>query len=338
MKIFEFENGAGGDLLERNRTFSLDRSTKWDRPESAPARSSLTNSIVSNAERRTINLGTSGKVKLHVLDLGKLRLDKNFMVANSTVATARNPNPRGQVVDIPVSAYYIEHADGNILFDTGCNPNWGGPNGRWPVDGLQELFPHIGGEECQLPARLDMMGVGPDDVDYVVLSHLHCDHAGCVEYFRKSKVIVHEDEFAGAFRQYALQDHGSPYALKDLEAIIKAQLSWREIAREEPDQNIVDGVRLLNFGPGHARGMLGLMVTLRSQPGVILCSDACYTAENYGPKARQPGISYDSLGIMRTVRRIQALAADTGAAVWFGHDADQFATVRKATQGEGYYE
>ena len=133
------------------------------------------------------------------------------------------------MIDIPVSAYYIEHADGNILFDTGCHPNWGGPNGRWPVDGLQELFPHVGGEECMLPARLDMMGIGPDDVDYVVLSHLHCDHAGCVEYFRKSKIIVHEDEFAGAFRQYALQDHGSPYALKDLEAMIKAQLRWREI-------------------------------------------------------------------------------------------------------------
>ena len=95
--------------------------------------------------------GRAAKLKLHVLDLGKLRLDKNFMVANTTVATARTPNPRGQVIDIPVSAYYIEHADGNILFDTGCNPNWGGPNGRWPVDGLQELFPHIGGEECQLP-------------------------------------------------------------------------------------------------------------------------------------------------------------------------------------------
>ena len=74
------------------------------------------------------------------------------MVANSTVATARTPNPRGQIIDIPVSAYYIEHPDGNILFDTGCHPEWGGPNGRWPVDGLQELFPHIGGEECMLPA------------------------------------------------------------------------------------------------------------------------------------------------------------------------------------------
>jgi N-acyl homoserine lactone hydrolase len=337
MKIFEFDNGRSLDLLEPSRRADVDRSGKFERSPSPPLRT-MGSAVASRAERQTVNIGASGKLKLHVLDLGKLKLDKNFMVANSTVATAQSPNPRGQVIDIPVSAYYIEHADGNVLFDTGCNPNWGGPNGRWPVDGLQQLFPHVGGEECQLPARLDMMGVGPDDVDYVVLSHLHCDHAGCVEYFRKSKIIVHEDELAGAFRQYALQDHGSPYAIKDLEAIIKAQLNWREIARDEPDHKLLEGVRLLNFGPGHARGMLGLMVNLRSQQGVILCSDACYTAANYGPKARQPGISYDSLGIMRTVRRIQALAADSGAEVWFGHDADQFATVRKATAGEGYYE
>ena len=75
--------------------------------------------------------------------------------------------------------------------------------------------------------------------------------------------------------------------------MICAELNWREIGRQEPDQKIVDGVKLLNFGPGHARGMLGLQVSLRSEPGVILVSDACYTAENYGPPAKQPGISYD---------------------------------------------
>lgn len=337
MAIFELEKANVLNLFEPRKRLDLDRSGKWDRRPAMPAKSVPAASL-TDVERRTVNIGASGNLKLHVLDLGKLRLDMNFMVANTTVATARNPNPRGNVVDIPVSAYYIEHPDGNILFDTGCNPNWGGPNGRWSADGLQELFPHIGGEECMLPARLDMMGVGPDDIDYVVLSHLHCDHAGCAEYFRKSKIIVHEDEFAGAFRQYALQDHGSPYALKDLEAVIKAQLDWREITREEPDQNIVEGVRLLNFGPGHARGMLGLQVSLRSMPGIILVSDACYTAANYGPKAKQPGISYNSLGIMRTVRKIQALAADTGAAVWFGHDVEQFASVRKATSGDGFYE
>ena len=54
-------------------------------------------------------------------------------------------------------------------------------------------------------------------------------------------------------------------------------------------------------------------------------------SENYGPAAKQPGISYDSLGIMRTVKRIQAIAGDTGSAVWFGHDAAQFSTICKAT-------
>ena len=255
--------------------------------------------------------------------------------ANSTIATHKNPNPRGQVIDIPVAAYFIEHPDGNILYDTGCHPDWGGSNGRWP-ELLQDLFPHIGGEECMLPARLDAMGIGPDQIRRVVLSHLHCDHAGCVEYFRKSQIIVHEDEFLGAFRQYALRDETTPYAIKDLGRMIDAELQWREIGRDEPDQNIAEGVRILNFGPGHARGMLGLQVSLRSQSDVMLVSDACYTAENYGPKARQPGISYNSLGISRTVKRIMALANDSGATVWFGHDAEQFSTVRKASAGEFY--
>jgi N-acyl homoserine lactone hydrolase len=332
MKIFEFDQSVDYGLLEPRRRGEIDTRSAWGRrPVREPSRSPASFS----REVAAPNVRTGKALKMHVLDLGKLTLDKNFIVSASTVATHKNPNPRGQVIDIPVAAFYIEHPDGNILYDTGCHPDWGGANGRWP-ELLQDLFPHSGGEECMLPARLEAMGIGPDQIRHVVLSHLHCDHAGCVEYFRKSNIVVHEDEFAGAFRQFALNDHTTPYALKDLGSMISAELHWREIGRHEPDQNIVDGVRLLNLGPGHARGMLALQVSLRSQTGVFLVSDACYTAENYGPPARQPGISYDTLGIARTVQRIRAMAADTGFDVWFGHDAAQFSTFRKST--EGYYE
>ena len=190
-----------------------------------------------------------------------------------------------------------------------------------------------------LPARLDMMGVGPDDVDYVVLSHLHCDHAGCVEYFRKSKIIVHEDEFAGAFRQYALQDHGSPYALKDLDAMIKAQLHWREIAPRGAGPEYRRGRAAAQFRPGpcarHARP-----AGHAAQPG------------RRDPGARTPATPRRITGRRRSSRASATIRSascapcgasrrsprDTGAAVWFGHDAEQFATVRKATSGEGYYE
>jgi hypothetical protein len=38
---------------------------------------------------------------------------------------------------------------------------------------------------------------------------------------------------------------------------------------------------------------------------------------------------------MRTAKRIRKIAAETGAQVWFGHDAEQFATIRSGI-GEYY--
>jgi N-acyl homoserine lactone hydrolase len=335
MNIFELDNDGTYDLLDRRKVVELDRGHGPGMRQSRRPEASSAAQPSIGPQRRFDVQRTSASLKLHVLDLGKLRLDKNFMVANSTIATARNPNPRGQVIDIPVSAYYIEHPDGNVLYDTGCHPDWGGPNGRWP-ELAQELFPVIGGEECTLPSRLDALGLGPDQIQHVVLSHLHCDHAGCVEYFRKSRIIVHEDEFAGAFRHYAARDQVPTYILKDLDAMIRSDLHWHQIGRHEPDQTIAEGLKLLNFGAGHAYGMLGLQVSLRSQAGVILVSDACYTAENYGPPMKPSGIGYHSLGSAATIQRIRVLAKETGSTVWFGHDAGQFESLRKST--EGYYE
>ncbi len=308
-------------------------STAWATP--ADPVESLTRPS-SNANWRAGKVARASRsLKMHVLDLGQLRLDKNLMVANSTVATARNPNPPGQLIDVPVSAYFIEHPDGNVLYDTGCHPDWGGPRGRWPQQ-TQEIFPVIGGDECMLPARLEALGVGPDQIRHVVLSHLHCDHAGCVEFFRKSQLIVHHNEFVGAYKHFALRDDDSPYIIGDLERWSRLDLNWRLVSDTEPDQTIVPGVRLLNFGSGHAYGMLGLDVELRSRNGVLLVADACYTAENFGPPMKHPGISTDSLGFARTMERIRAIAHEKGSEVWFGHDAEQFASVRKFS--EGFYE
>jgi len=266
------------------------------------------------------------RIKLHVLDLGRLRMPASVMVGDG-------PSTFPEIVEVPVSAYCIDHPDGRVLFDTGCHPQAMGPNGRWSPE-FQREFAHLGEEECTLPRRLEQIGLGPDDLRHVVLSHMHCDHAGCVEFFRKSQLVVHADEFAAVVNAYKQRDE-SAYAWQDTDAWLARSLEWRHVQAAEGDIDLHEGVRILNFGRGHAFGMLGLSVRLPASGEIVLVSDAAYCAENLGPTVTLPGFFVDEAGLRRTLERIRGLAQH-GASVWFGHDPRQFATLRKST--EGWYE
>jgi N-acyl homoserine lactone hydrolase len=257
------------------------------------------------------------RLKLQVLDLGRLRM-------RSSVLVGPGPSSFPELVEVPVSAYCIDHPDGRVLFDTGCHPQAMGPNGRWPAD-FQRDYPHFGGEECTLPSRLEQLGLGPDDIRYVVLSHLHSDHAGCVEFFRKSQLIVHADEFAAAMAAYKTNDDGA-YAWRDTDAWAGLDLAWRQVACQDGDIPLHDEIHILNFGRGHAYGMLGLSVRLPGTGHIILASDSVYCAENL--QLRLPGWMVDEAGYRRTLARLAALA-NSGAQIWFGHDPRQFATLLK---------
>lgn len=272
-------------------------------------------------------------LELHVLDLGRIRLDRNFMAAGSTFASAGRPGSgMGELIDIPVSAYLIKHPKGHILYDTGCHPRCMGHGGRWP-EALQRDFPYISSEECTLPSRLKAMGLTPDDIPVVVLSHLHNDHAGCVEFFRKSKVYVHEDELAGAMKHFAMHDYDTSYVWSDIDAWVREPMNWQLVGRDEADFDLADGVRLLNLGSGHAYGMLALTVRLETHRSVLLASDACYCLENLGPPTRLAGLLYDSVGYRKTIERLRKVAKREDLEIWFGHDVEQFKTLTKATEG-----
>jgi N-acyl homoserine lactone hydrolase len=57
--------------------------------------------------------------------------------------------------------------------------------------------PHRDHPESCLLSRLKAEGVGPDDVRYVVQSHLHADHAGGRASSRTpgAEIVVHEAEY-----------------------------------------------------------------------------------------------------------------------------------------------
>ncbi|WP_047151797.1 AhlS family quorum-quenching N-acyl homoserine lactonase [Aneurinibacillus tyrosinisolvens] len=275
------------------------------------------------------------KPKLFVLDTGTMKMDKGYMVAMHNPASISNPNPPAEYIEFPVYAVLIDHPEGKILFDTGCNPEGMGKGGRWP-EGVQQLFPYLANEECYLINRLAQLKVRPQDIKYVVASHLHLDHAGCLELFTNATIIVHDTELSNTMKSFAMSRELGAYIWADIDAWIRTGLNWKTIQPQDKEVPLVEGVKILNFGPGHAWGMLGLHVELPGTGSIVLASDAIYSAENYGPPAKIPGIIYDSVGFVNTVNRIREYAARTKSQVWFGHDSDQFSKFIKST--EGYYE
>jgi len=236
------------------------------------------------------------KINLYVFNLGKMYMDKSSLISGATLATSDNPNRPAEWAEFPITAFLIEHKKkGNILFDTGCNINAMGSNGRWS-DYQQKHFPYSGSLEENLINQLKKIGKKPEEIDYIVISHLHNDHAGCIESFSKANVIVHEDEFNAAMQAYAMHNYNCSFVLKDVHEWLKRDIKWNFIKKGQDNLTLADGVTILNLGSGHSYGMLALHVLLENFGSVILASDAVYWNDNYYPKFIPPGIAYDSLG------------------------------------------
>ena len=65
--------------------------------------------------------------------------------------------------------------------------------GGWPAN-MREAFPLTRTSEQALTHQLSLCGISPSQVDTVVLSHLHLDHAGGAHFFPRAKIYVQQEE------------------------------------------------------------------------------------------------------------------------------------------------
>lgn len=272
--------------------------------------------------------------KLYVLDLGSMRMDKNLVASMSLIATEDAPQKANELAEFPVPAYLIESDYGYVLYDTGCHPECMGVDGRWPLQ-FQKQCPFKGTEETTVLFRLKELGIEPKEIKTIILSHMHNDHAGCIEFFKGSNFIVHQDEFNAAIKAYATHDYMSSYIWRDMDNWIRTKLKWNFIENGEGDTELFKGLTILNLGAGHARGVLGLKLDLKNTGTVILTSDAIYCRDNF-ENMREPGVVFDTVGWRKSAKRIKKLACENNAKVWFGHDRSQFDTLMKSS--EGFYD
>jgi len=248
-------------------------------------------------------------MKIRLLDSGSLVIDQGHITWNVGM---------GNPVRFPVYSVLVEHDEGLFLFDTG-----------YDLAHVEEVLPFELPQqtpEQTIPAQLDLCGFSADDVETLVMSHLHFDHVGGNKHLPAATVLVHAREIAQArncepFEHFGYSDRTWDHAGARLVPV-------------SGDFEVAKGLQLVET-PGHTVGHYSLLVKPASGAKAMLFPfDVVYTRDAYD-RSVQAGFHIDPVAGVRSIRRVRALAEENDADIFFTHDMDAWQTYRHAPD---YYE
>ena len=169
----------------------------------------------------------------------------------------------------PVYVWYIEGGDTKILVDAGIEE---------PTNGFVHGFPVSGGGESGLRKALEEVDVKPDEIDVLILTHLHFDHVACATLFHNARIYVQKKEWKSAF------DPPMHYRLT-YDPKLFQPLENMDLCLVNGDKEIAEGVKLV-FLPGHTKGLQG--VAVETEKGTyLIAGDHFYTYLNLNPPKQQ---------------------------------------------------
>jgi glyoxylase-like metal-dependent hydrolase (beta-lactamase superfamily II) len=223
---------------------------------------------------------------------------------------------------LPIYAFAIEHPEGVIVVDTGEDARASQRSyfARWHP-GVRAFREWVGPEQ-EIGPQLERLGITPGDVRWVVMTHLHTDHAGGLHHFPDNEILVTrtELEFAsglrGRARGYVANKHWPAWfnpTMLDL--------------KPDPFASFPRSLRLTEAGdvtlvpvPGHTPGQIGVLID-EGDHTVFLAGDSSYTQELM-LREKVDGVGADEEAERLTHERIRAFAAATPTVYLVAHDPE----------------
>jgi len=225
----------------------------------------------------------------------------------------------------PVPVFLVRHPSlGNILVDTGLHPSVL----RNPRDKFGRLTArHYRVEEGEdIVSQLRERGLAPTDIAFVVLTHLHEDHASGIEEFPEARFVFSATEWEGAttgsfpqLRGYnrSHYDYAFEYYTVDFDADFIE--SYGPFGRSF--DLFGDGSVRLAYTPGHSAGHTSVILRLPRRDFVIV-GDAAYDWQQLEGKA-EPTMIEDEHNFRRSLRELQAYRRTYPYALMVpGHDPE----------------
>jgi glyoxylase-like metal-dependent hydrolase (beta-lactamase superfamily II) len=169
--------------------------------------------------------------------------------------------------------------------------------------------------------NLRAIGVEPESITHVIMTHLHFDHAGGTTrsdgraIFSRARHVVQAKEWHDASHPH--ERNAASYLQENLKPLADAQL----IDPVDGEREIAPGVRVLPT-PGHTRGHQSVLLTDGNGHHVVFLGDVVPTSLH----VRLPyimGYDLDVVGTLESKRAIFERALEEKWLLVFGHDHEK---------------
>lgn len=231
---------------------------------------------------------------------------------------------------LPVSSYLIDYNGKKILFDCGWHRNMS-PAGKFDKKaqikslGSVLLYKVNQGKVPKgeaIDEQLLKLGIRPEELDLVLLSHLDCDHANGLKLVADAKkILVSSDEMEFTKKGFVNKIRYNPAWWEGTKIQV---FGWN--GTEGPAQKSYDvfgdgNVLMVNI-PGHSAGLCALKVKNAEGKFVLLFSDGGYATKSWKEMITS-GISADKKAQKKSLEWIRSESLDKNcAASLANHDPD----------------
>ncbi len=266
-------------------------------------------------------------IRIHVLNCGEVGVDPAVpdrgISRNAVAYTGLFRSPKRRIW-LPVKAFWIEHPRGDILVDTG----WDSAVRAHPVKTL--TFPMWFASKPRLPAgaavdeQLAAGGRTPQDLAYVLMTHMDIDHDSGLRLVRNAKQILVSPQEWSALRSGQVR-----YAKRPWKGIPIGQMPLKNDPAAPFGQSWDvwgDGSVVVLLTPGHTQGSVSIRVS--GENGfVLLVGDTGYNRRSW-ESLRLPGPVFDPAAMRESLAWVQRMRQDPAClAVLAAHDPEETRSV-----------
>jgi N-acyl homoserine lactone hydrolase len=268
-----------------------------------------------------------GVLELKIIECGHTSLDYELALSGhpQRLATAAEPVRTTRVLRHPIYSYLIEHTLGRVLVDTAVSVSY---QQEWRDRFYQNAMAYDPGPDGLFTQRLEQLGLATSDIDHVVITHLHTDHAGNVRLFdpARTRIYVGQDELrscarvkGGLLRDDLLTVWGVTSPQGFTRADFAGLLPDRAV-EVYADFELLPGVWLVTL-PGHTWGTLGVAVKLEESGWMLIASDTIYLADSWGERFVPSLLHHNLEQWAHSAQKVRRLVERYGMKILPGHDA-----------------